>query len=195
MKWSLIISVSALLGTVVARSVRPWETNSTRYRLLVTTIGGDRDVDHNYLSCEVENNTIGIFNTDHEPTQIYAIRTGEKSGRYSLHTRPPSELDHALGLLGWKGNLHLKNILRPHYFELEKGDMYSPDVYSWTEFTLKDGKMGMKELFWDDKKDDRPGWVATSLGDASYFIRWYDGSAYVVQNYVPVKILLQPVKD
>lgn len=90
-------------------------------------------------------------------------------------TRPGDELFHGLSLLGWQGNMHLKDILYPNRFRPENDtDIYTPDTYSWNEFWFTEGKNGMKELFWG-AKGEHPGWVAVPLGDATYFIRWYDG--------------------
>lgn len=106
-------------------------------------------------------------------------------------TRPGDQLFHGLSLLGWEGNMHLKDIMYPNRFKPENDtDIYTPDTYSWNEFWFTEGKNGMKELFWGPK-GEHPGWVAVPLGDATYFIRWYDGEyktmpAVVISELTPI---------
>ncbi|KAI8661484.1 hypothetical protein NCS55_01018700 [Fusarium keratoplasticum] len=194
MKWCSFLSASFLLGTVIAADPVHQVPEPTKYRLMVTTHGDVKDIDDNYLSCDVEGN-VGVFGTDREPILIHDIMPGKKSDNLVFFdTRPGDELFHGLSLLGWQGNMHLKDILYPNRFRPENDtDIYTPDTYSWNEFWFTEGKNGMKELFWG-AKGEHPGWVAVPLGDATYFIRWYDetGSYTVAKGWDPVKIYLQP---
>ncbi|KAJ4314744.1 hypothetical protein N0V84_008737 [Fusarium piperis] len=156
--WSSFPSASFLLGTVIAADSVHQVTEPTKYRLMITTHGAVRDIDDNYLSSDEEGN-VGIFTTDREPLLIHDIMPGNKSDSLVFFdTRPGDELFHGLSLLGWKGNMRLRNTLHPNGFRVEKPtDIYTPDTYSWNEFWLAEGSNGMKELLWGSK-GEHPGW-------------------------------------
>ncbi|RSM19782.1 hypothetical protein CDV31_001413 [Fusarium ambrosium] len=196
MKWYSLLSASLLLGTVIAVDPMPQlPPMPTKYRLMVTTHGVLKDIDDKYLSYDPEGN-IGIFTTDQKPVLIHDIMAGKKSGDGDFvifDARPGDEIFYGLGLLGWEGNMHFREIRSPDRFQPDKNAdvLYTPNTYSWNEFWFADGMNGMRELFWG-AKGDRPGWVAVPLVDETYFIRWYNGSQKASKHWAPVKIYLSP---
>ncbi|KAJ3528767.1 hypothetical protein NM208_g10057 [Fusarium decemcellulare] len=195
MKLLSLLSVSALLGTVIAGPMRLRQAEETKYRLKVTSGGNDTDIDDKFLSTDDEGR-FGIFGEENKVREIYSIEAGEKSDRVSLHSGT-NKVDEALSLLGWKGNMYLKETTEPADFKVEdQGNGESdPDSYSWNEFTLKgeENSSSPRELLWDNKTD-KPGWVAAPAKDGTFYIKFYDGSAYVIQNYIPIRIFLEAVE-
>ncbi|KAM5345327.1 hypothetical protein ACJ41O_011189 [Fusarium nematophilum] len=194
MKWFSFLSTSALLGIAIASPVSPRAVAGPTHRLRVTSGGNDTAIDDKYLSCVDE--VFGIYAEDEVPRDIYLIEAGDKSDRFSLHTRPENQVDHGLSLLGWGGNLFLRETVEPADYKLNEHDLddSAPTVYSWNEFSFsgsESDKSG-RQLVWNGT-DDRPGFVAAPVGDGTYYIKYYDGSAYVIQNYIPVEIYLEKI--
>ncbi|CAM1503043.1 Fc.00g078190.m01.CDS01 [Cosmosporella sp. VM-42] len=189
MKWSTILSASSLVGSVLSGPVK--KRDEPLYRLRIST--DFQDLNGKYLSTEA--NQVGVFSSGDKSaaTKIYTNQheADENTDTISLHTTPIGIVDHALGLVGSDGYLEFRDLTQP---AVQSKAQDTKDTYSWDDFRL--GRGGKEnQLVWGKDKV-KPGWIATP-SDGDYTVKFFsnDGDSFTTQDYIPVKIILEPVEQ
>ncbi|KAH7143870.1 hypothetical protein EDB81DRAFT_796684 [Dactylonectria macrodidyma] len=168
------------------------ETGTDQYRLKLKS--DSVDLDGKYL--RVHSKVVGIYGNALEGNGVQVtlnrhINGDKNTTLWSLPTYPTGIVEHALGLVGRNGYLEFQDLTQPsgRATELSNEEV----TYSWTDFTVGDpNKEGLRKLNYG-ANSSVPGWIALPIGRNEWKIKHYDGGIMVIQNYLHIKVMLEPL--
>ncbi|KAK4193300.1 hypothetical protein QBC35DRAFT_458356 [Podospora australis] len=142
-------------------------------------------LDGKYLS--TSNSTLGIFSKPSSSVKFYAVKNPQ-TGLSELHTYPRSASDNTLALVGTNGLLDLSSLPNPAQVTVPKGT-----VVDWQSFHLSEADEEAGALGYAAGKEG--SWVAfpATSGKGEWTVKWKEGSAITIQNYIPVKVVYELV--
>jgi len=102
--------------------------------------------------------------------------------------RTPSSSDTALAVVGTNGLLDFARLADPAG---QAGSVPKGTTVDWTSFRLDEaaGTVGY------GGKDAKGRWVAFPVSEKAWAVKWKDVSAWTTQNYLPVQVVYELVKD
>jgi len=181
MKWQTL-ALSFLASTGLASPIAADAKPGAVYALRL--VSNYKSLDGKYLG--VDGSLVGIYKR--ASALRFTPTTNPKTGLVELHTFPHGAVDQALALVGSEsqGLLDLTNVANPASASFPKGTKCD-----WTSFHLADTKAGATVTY----AAESGGWVAfpAASGAGEWSVKWKDPEAITIQNFMPVKVVYEPV--